>query len=68
MIRGMRLKSEGENGLQTIAQFGAGKLVQNQSGAYQFVGGTRRDELEAIEWTAMFEPEMVFARRDAWKS
>jgi hypothetical protein len=68
MLPGMRLNTEAEDGTQTIAQFGAGKLVQTRAGAYVFVGGTRRDELEAVEWTAIFEPEMVFARRDAWTS
>lgn len=57
----MNVKSNDSENVETIATFGSGKLVKTRAGAYRFDGGTRHDQLEALEWTALFFPEGVFA-------
>jgi len=46
---------------QMIAVFGSARLLQNQDGRYELVGGTAHDHAEAREWCALFAPEVVFA-------
>jgi hypothetical protein len=54
-------KATDADSVETIATFGTGKLVKTRAGAYRFDGGTRHDQLEALEWAALFFPEGVFA-------
>jgi hypothetical protein len=48
---------------RVVALFGQARLMREADGRYQLEGGNRHDRLAAIEWTSMFLPEAVVARR-----
>ena len=48
---------------RVVALFGQARLIRKADGRFQLEGGNRHDRLAAIEWTSMFLPEAVVARR-----
>jgi hypothetical protein len=47
-------------GRQLIAAFGIARLVRNQTGRHELVGGTADDQAAAREWCSLFAHEVVF--------
>ena len=45
---------------ETIATFGAARLVKKLDGKIELIGGTADDHAAAREWCSLFAPEMVF--------
>lgn len=53
---------------ETIATFGAARLVKKLDGKIELIGGTGKDHADAREWCSLFAPEVVFSgtpRRNA---
>ncbi len=48
---------------RVVALFGQARLMREADGRFALEGGNRHDRLAAIEWTSMFLPEAVVARR-----
>ncbi|MCP4196433.1 MAG: hypothetical protein GY762_04715 [Proteobacteria bacterium] len=48
---------------RVVALFGQARLRRAADGRFQLEGGNRHDRMAAIEWTSMFLPEAVVARR-----
>ena len=48
---------------RVVALFGQARLRREADGRFALEGGNRHDRLAAIEWTSMFLPEAVVARR-----
>jgi hypothetical protein len=46
---------------ETIASFGAARLVKKLDGQIQLIGGTADDLIAARQWCSLFAPEIVFA-------
>ena len=47
-------------GRQLIAAFGTARLVRNQNGRHELIGGTADDHAAAREWCSLFAHEVVF--------
>jgi hypothetical protein len=45
---------------ETLATFGAARLVKNLDGKIALIGGTPDDHADAREWCSLFAPEVVF--------
>ena len=45
---------------ETIATFGAARLVKKLDGKIELIGGTAGDHADAREWCSLFAPEFVF--------
>ena len=45
---------------QIVAAFGTARLVRNQNGRHELVGGTADDYAAAREWCSLFAHEVVF--------
>jgi len=45
---------------ETIAHFGAARLVRNFDGRHELIGGTAEHQAAAREWCSLFAPEIVF--------
>lgn len=50
-------QSEGE----TIASFGAARLVKNLNGKFQLIGGSAEDRVAAREWCSLFLHEAIIS-------
>ena len=48
---------------RVVALFGQARLMREADGRFALEGGNRHDRLAVIEWTSMFLPEAVVARR-----
>ena len=48
---------------RVVARFGGARLMREPDGRFALEGGSRHDHLTAIEWTSMFLPEAVVAKR-----
>jgi len=48
---------------RVVALFGQARLMREADGRFQLEGGNRHDRLAAIEWSSLFLPEAVVARR-----
>ena len=48
-------------GRKLIAAFGTARLVRNQNGRHELIGGTADDHATAREWCSLFAPEVVFS-------
>ena len=46
---------------ETMATFGAARLVKKLNGKIELIGGTAADQADAREWCSLFAPEVVFA-------
>ena len=46
---------------ETIAIFGAARLVKKLDGKIELFGGTEDDHAAAREWCSLFAPEVVFS-------
>ena len=51
----------GQHSGETIATFGAARLVKRLNGRIELLGGTAEDHADAREWCSLFAPEMVFS-------
>ena len=51
---------------ETIAIFGAARLVKKLDGKIELIGGTADDHAAAREWCALFAPDIVFANKPDW--
>ena len=47
---------------ETIAMFGAARLVRHLDGRHELVGGTAADQAAAREWISLFEHDIVLGR------
>ena len=59
----MKLKNSfwlGQTAGETMATFGAARLVKKLNGKIELIGGTTDDLADAREWCRMFMPEMGF--------
>jgi hypothetical protein len=45
---------------ETIATFGAARLVKKLNGKIELIGGNANDLADAREWCSLFAPEVVF--------
>jgi len=45
---------------ETMATFGAARLVKKLNGKIELIGGTAEDHADAREWCSLFAPETVF--------
>ena len=45
---------------ETLATFGAARLVKKLDGKIELIGGTADDHAAAREWCSLFAPEVVF--------
>lgn len=60
----MKIKNSSWLGLapvETIARFGAARLVRNLDGRHDLIGGMPADHSAAREWCSLFAPQIVFA-------
>ena len=48
---------------RVVALFGQARLMREANGQFQLEGGNRHDRLAAIEWSSLFLPEAVLAKR-----
>ena len=46
--------------VETIARFGAARLVRKLDGRHEIIGGTAEHHAAAREWCSLFAPEIVF--------
>jgi len=46
---------------ETVARFGAARLIRYFDGPYELVGGTPEDRADAAQWCALFAPNVVFS-------
>ncbi len=46
---------------QIVAVFGTSRLVRNQNGRHELVGGTADDYAATREWCSLFAHEVVFS-------
>ena len=64
----MNLKNSywlGQTEGETMATFGAARLVKKLNGKIELIGGTADDHADAREWCSLFAPEVVFGRQPA---
>jgi hypothetical protein len=45
---------------ETLATFGAARLVKKLDGKIELIGGTADDHAAAREWCSLFAPDVVF--------
>jgi len=60
----MKLKTSSWLGLapvETIACFGAARLIRKLDGRHELIGGTAEHHSAAREWCSLFAPEIVFS-------
>ena len=60
----MKLKNSlwlGQTTGETLAIFGAARLVKKLDGKIELIGGTAEQHAAAREWCSLFAPEIVFA-------
>jgi hypothetical protein len=59
----------GLTSVETIARFGAARLVRKLDGRHELIGGTPAEHSAAREWCSLFAPKIVFSGcRNAWTS
>jgi hypothetical protein len=51
---------------ETIAIFGAARLVKKLDGKIELIGGTPADHVDARERCRLFAPDIVFASKPDW--
>jgi hypothetical protein len=54
----------GQTAGETIATFGAARLVKKLDGKIELSGGTAADLADAREWCSIFAPDVVFSRKN----
>jgi hypothetical protein len=47
--------------VETIARFGAARLVRKLDGRHELIGGEPAEHSAAREWCSLFAPEIVFS-------
>lgn len=45
---------------EVMAHFGKAKIVKTRDNNYKLVGGSEEDRSDAMDWVALFCPEIVF--------
>ena len=55
-----RLFSLGLKQEETVARFGAARLVRRDGGRHELIGGSPADHFAAREWCSLFHHELVF--------
>ena len=45
---------------EVMAHFGEARLVKTWDNKYELVGGSEQDKSDAMDWVALFCPEIVF--------
>jgi hypothetical protein len=51
---------------ETIAIFGAARLIKTLDGKIELIGGTADDHAAARGWCTLFAPDIVFANKPDW--